>query len=458
MSPTGETLATFDSRYFDTVQRTGQTVSVTRRGNSDINVTAASLADAEALEQVLQLAAASPTPSTAAGSTPPPADSGFNNLLKWGCIGTLALVGIFSICLIIGLVFYRDTDDEPSNIVGAPTATMDAIDPATAPRITPTPGVPAPSPTSEPALPGAARDNPFPFGELVETGDWDIQVLEVVRGEDAFDMLQEANQFNDPPPAGYEYVLVNLFARYTGEANEPQEIDSFWLRSTGDARIKHPNVYPVNPEPVFDATLFNGGEVTGWTTLLALEDESNLLLAFQDWASFDEEDVIYLALEEDARVEPVASRLAEENDLGSSVDDPAPLGERVVEDMWELWVIEHVRGDAALDMVLEANQFNEEPEAGMEYVLVHVGARNVGTSPEPEQISSFAFKITGDAGRVYDSTFVVDPAPALDYELYPGGEATGWITLTIPQGEQSLRLIYEPWFSFSSDERYFALE
>ena len=458
LSPTGETLATFDARYFNTVQRSGQTVSVTRIGNSDVNITTASLADAEALEQVLQMGVATPVPADASAGSPPATDSGFNNVLKWGCIATLAIIGILAVCLIVALVFFRDTGDEPSNVVGMPSPTVDEIDPASVPQATPTASEPDPSPTSEPALPGGARDNPFPFGELAETGDWDLQVLEVVRGEDASDMLLEANPFNEPPPDGYEYVLVNMFARYTGDSNEVQEIDSFWLRSTGEARIKYPNIYPVTPEPVFDASLFNGGEVTGWTALLAQEDEDNLLLVFQDWASFDEEDVIYLALEEGASVEPVTEPLAEENDLGTQVDNPAPPGEQVVDETWEIQVIEHVRGQEALDMVMEANEFNEEPEPGMEYVLVHIGARNVSTSPEPQQISSFLFRITGDAGRVYDSTFVVSPSPALDHELYPGGEATGWITLTVPEGEQALRLVYEPWLAFNSDQRYLALE
>ena len=59
---------------------------------------------------------------------------------------------------------------------------------------------------------------------------------------------------------------------------------------------------------------------------------------------------------------------------------------------------------------------------------------------------------------MYDSPFVMSPEPDLDHELYPGGEATGWITLSVPEGEQALRLVYEPWLSFNSDQRYLALE
>ena len=47
-----------------------------------------------------------------------------------------------------------------------------------------------------------------------------------------------------------------------------------------------------------------------------------------------------------------------------------PLGEHVVGDTWELWIIESVRGEEALRRIKEANQFNDDPEPGMEFVLV----------------------------------------------------------------------------------------
>jgi hypothetical protein len=39
---------------------------------------------------------------------------------------------------------------------------------------------------------------------------WMTEVLDVVRGADAFEMLQEANPFNNPPPEGYEFVLASV--------------------------------------------------------------------------------------------------------------------------------------------------------------------------------------------------------------------------------------------------------
>src|SRR5690606_29920654 len=108
-------------------------------------------------------------------------------------------------------------------------------------------------------------------------------------------------------------------------------------------------------------------------------------------------------------VPDLTERLAEENDLGFDRSDPIPLGESAVGDTWEIWVIESIRGDEALAMVKEANQFNDDPAPGMEYVVVRIGVRNVKPDSGSDSFNEFAFKLTGDAGRVYDNPSVVNP-------------------------------------------------
>jgi len=54
---------------------------------------------------------------------------------------------------------------------------------------------------------------------------------------------------------------------------------------------------------------------------------------------------------------------------------------------------------------------------------------------------------------------VVAPAPALDVNLYPGGEAEGWVVVSAPPDEKGLVLNIKPLFSFSeSNARYVAVE
>lgn len=496
-TPTGEVTAAFDTRFFNAVTRQDRTITIGRLGNSSINVTTGTLPEAEALERLLASTGSIPVSAQPSGSNPLT-----HPVFKWGCIGALIFVGLGAICLIAGLFLFRDSDSNSDASLPSPVPTVtvaaqvppatavddveaptepemqpDPTDPATevpatqtpepelaataTPTSTPEPNTPVEPPDpvepQNPAGPGMTRSSPLAFGERHSIGDWELQVLEVVRGQEAYDTLLATNQFNSSPPEGHEYVLVNLHARYTGTADEPQQVDGFWLQSTGSARVLHQRASVVDPEPVFQATLLPGGEVSGWTTVLARAGESDLLLVWEDWWDF-EADPVYLALEPGASVESPSDPLAEANDLGRNVASPVPFGQSAITETWELRVLEHVRGQEALDMVMEANQFNSPPEPGMEYVVVRVNAVNIGTARDAAWMSSFSFGMTGSSNQVFDSVFVVDPAPALDFNVFAGGEVSGWLTVAVPVGEQNLVLVFEDWLSFFESPRYLALE
>jgi hypothetical protein len=284
-----------------------------------------------------------------------------------------------------------------------------------------------------------------------------VQVLEVLRGEAALTRVKEANQFNEDPPVGMEYVLVSLRTKYIGTATEAQNVDFSWIHTTGDARVKWSWPSVVSPEPELRAELFPNAEATGWVTTLARQGETNMMLIFEPLISTDEGDEVFLALDQEANVQPLTDRLAPENDLGLDRNNPLPLGEHMVGDTWEIWVIESVRDEEALRRLKEANQFNEDPPAGMEYVLVHIGARNVKNDAGSDNISEFSFKLTGDAGRVYDRPSVVTPQ-ALSYDVYAGGEVDGWVALLCAAGEQNLKVVYEAFLSLTNEPRYLALQ
>ncbi|MFD3509733.1 hypothetical protein [Nocardia sp. NPDC058666] len=60
------------------------------------------------------------------------------------------------------------------------------------------------------------REKPVPLGETFDVGeDWQVSVVTVDSNATA-DVLAE-NQFNDPPPAGRQFVLVRTTTKYVGE-------------------------------------------------------------------------------------------------------------------------------------------------------------------------------------------------------------------------------------------------
>ncbi|RIK38093.1 MAG: hypothetical protein DCC58_17120, partial [Chloroflexi bacterium] len=392
----------------------------------------------------------------------------------------LGLAGLIIVLAIIGVLVSSGDDDTSSEAEVIPTATRAAtagiagqVTPTTrrststatataeppAPTSTPRPiatATPVPSPT--PPVVGQSRANPIPFGATGATSDWEVQVLEVVRGADALARLKDANQFNADPLPGMEYVLASIRVKYIGAESDAQSIDFTWFQTTGDAYIKHGWAAVVEPEPELRAELFTGGEAVGWTTLQAREGETNLVLIFEPFLSSKEGDELFLALSPGAAVQPISTRLAEANDIGFDRNQPAAFGEHIVGDTWEIWVIESVRGEVALARIKEANMFNDDPSPGMEYVLVKIGARNVNPQPGSSQISSLSFKLTGDAGRVYENPILVEPAPELSFDVYAGGSVEGWVALECAAGETNLRVVYEPLFSFTAKPRFLALE
>ncbi len=131
---------------------------------------------------------------------------------------------------------------------------------------------------------GAEQSQPAGIGQITTSANWEVQLLQVVRGAEAWQRLLAANRFNNPPEEGFEFVLAQLRIRYIGSDEGPHHVNRHthfavrnwhteaWQRSTGIA-----------PKPELEAALFPGGEVVGWLPLpVALEDTDPILCFMPD--------------------------------------------------------------------------------------------------------------------------------------------------------------------------------
>jgi hypothetical protein len=322
------------------------------------------------------------------------------------------------------------------------------------PTETPIPPTPTPAPL------GMSRANPFPMTELVNAQNWDIQVLEAIRGDEAWQLIKAANQFNEPPLEGMEYLLVRISAKCTYADSDSHSIGEYDFDVTGDKLIKYSPASVVVPEPSLDAELFSGGETEGWVAFSVGIGEGNLIIIFDEMMSFDDDRFRFIALEEGASVS-VDIELAEIQpaDTGLTRENPIPIGESGITEDWIVTIRAVIRGEEAWAMTQEANMFNEPPADGMEYVAIKVHAQCISTVDEVVSIDGYSFDTTGDNNILYDDPSVVDPIPPFEAYLYPGGEYEGWIIKEVAIGETSILALFEPTFSFDTDEnRYFALE
>ncbi|HEU5222057.1 MAG TPA: DUF4352 domain-containing protein [Candidatus Lumbricidophila sp.] len=118
-------------------------------------------------------------------------------------------------------------------------------------------------------------------------------------------------------------------------------------------------------------------------------------------------------------------------ELGASRDNPAPIGSVARGKDWEVTVNSVTL--AATDQVMKANQFNQKPEPGSEYILINVTAKYIGTD---KAMAAFArVKYVTPDGVTIDGLKSFATAPdALDSlsELYNGASVTGNIALAVP--------------------------
>lgn len=304
---------------------------------------------------------------------------------------------------------------------------------------------------------GVSRAEPADLGVKIFQDPWEVEVLQVIRGDEAYEAIMEANEWNDPPRDGLEYMLLYIHVRNLNAQEEAQDIDSSMFQVTADNNILYSYPYVTEPEPELIARLYPGGEWTGWLAYEIGIGEENPLLVFGDVWSIGEKGR-FIALEEGAAVTfPADIEVTGDQVSGTALDDPAPAGTVIATEQWEFTVLEVLRGDEAWDALYEASEYNDEPDKGMEYVLVRVNVRNIAGDDVPVLANNNLFDIVGDDKDIYDKPFVTVPEPKLDAWLYPNGEAEGWVALQAAKDESGLTLILTDSY-FVTEKRYLSLE
>lgn len=174
--------------------------------------------------------------------------------------------------------------DVPTN-TSVPTNT-------TEPTETPMP-TRTPVPTNTAQNQPGSRSNPFSFGEpgtFVKDGDkeFTVAVVEVLRGQDAYDRVMRANSFNDDPPEGFEYVLVKLSVNYIQGPSPDDMLEisyNIWGNDYEMGCVSNNQIVTEVPwvsglEPEIDFRLFPGAQAEGYLALYCESGDENPLLYF----------------------------------------------------------------------------------------------------------------------------------------------------------------------------------
>lgn len=101
-------------------------------------------------------------------------------------------------------------------------------------------------------------------------------------------------------------------------------------------------------------------------------------------------------------------------------------------------------GDEAIQMVVDANQFNDLPEEGYGLALVYAEAAYLsGDESQPWGIDEYDFVVVSD-NVVLRAPAIVDPEPKFDWKGFPGAEAEGWMTFLVASDDPAPVLVFKP--------------
>jgi hypothetical protein len=109
-----------------------------------------------------------------------------------------------------------------------------------------------------------SRENPSPIGSVIESDDWRVVINSVTLA--ASDAVTGANEFNEPPAEGSEYILVNYSATYLGDDSNgqmPALVSVEYVTADGTTINSFDN-FIMAPEAMdTTSTLYKDGTATG---------------------------------------------------------------------------------------------------------------------------------------------------------------------------------------------------
>lgn len=119
-----------------------------------------------------------------------------------------------------------------------------------------------------------SRENPAARGDTITVGDWELVVNSFDR--DATEQVMGTNQFNDPPPAGSQWALVDLTATYVGdELGTTTFIGVSYV--TEDGTVIHWYDHVAVVPHALNGELYPGGTATGNVGIAVPQGDEGLL-------------------------------------------------------------------------------------------------------------------------------------------------------------------------------------
>lgn len=133
-----------------------------------------------------------------------------------------------------------------------------------------------------------SRTNPTPIGYSweIKVDDWldgyrhyEIGIVEAITdGQQAWQMIQQANSFNEPAPAGKKYVLAKFYFKLYDAEKQPFQLSYVNIDAVSKNGVQYDHPYIVIPEPDLSTDVYKGGEFEGWAAFLVNATDEPVLV------------------------------------------------------------------------------------------------------------------------------------------------------------------------------------
>lgn len=174
-------------------------------------------------------------------------------------------------------------DGAASSTSATITITMDSDKSITAHFAATTPP-PTEEPPPTPSV-GLSRDNPLPMGESLVTPEGiEVTVVNLIKGNQAWEIIHEANMFNDPPASGMQYIIITVKVKNISSEEEPESVSDWDFELIGSSnKVFHGTERSVVLPDEGSLSglwvdLYHGGKETGSLDFYVPADETNLVL------------------------------------------------------------------------------------------------------------------------------------------------------------------------------------
>lgn len=109
----------------------------------------------------------------------------------------------------------------------------------------------------------------------------------------------------------------------------------------------------------------------------------------------------------------------------------------------ELTLLDVIRGSDALAIVLNANQFNTEPDEGKEYLLAKFKIRALSSVDDAMiDINNASFSLISEDGKAYDSFTTISGIQPSLREMYTGGTQEGYACFEVNKDDTNPYIVF----------------